>query len=326
MEEQIETSTTVDASSDAPSDVETVESVLDKLEDNAEIEENPTADETNEEEAKEVDTATKNSDNGINYPDKFKKEDGTLDTEKLLNSYTELESNFTKKTQELNDQIKSFQQQQEQERLNQLKMQGFDSEFDYKLSLELARNLAGNYMQYVGHTQDPQYVQNLLYAYAQKPSQSLLEEIEDNFGVDVIKQVTADNTNYRANLIAGYQAEQQRQYEEKINAEATEYVTNAYNQFPEWFERKEFVDFFGDALKTKGDAFQAAAFVQHVQNIWDLAQKTLLAELKSKNENNSAISSLVGQAPKNSTIPRKKEIDLDNCSESELASAISEFI
>ena len=331
MEEDLKVSTTVDTSSDVEetSAVETesttddeISSALDEIDNDVEdTEEEKTADA----EQHKTSTETKEiKENSIDCPEKFRREDGTPDVEKILTSYKDLESNFTKKTQELNEQLKSYQQAQEQARMAELQQKGYESEIDYQLKTQIAQNLANGYMQYVNLTEEPDYVQKLLYAYAAAPTQNLLEEIEDNFGIDVIKEVTRNNDRFANSLASQYQAQQAQQYNERISNEATNYVNAAYEAYPEWFERQEFVDFFADALKVKGDSFQASAFVDHIQKIWDLAQKTLLAEQAAKRENSSAISSLVTQTPKSSA--KSSTFDMNNCTDEELALEISKLI
>lgn len=336
MEESLDVSTTVDTSSDVEetSTVETtsesttdddISNALDEIDNEVEApqEEDKTADAETTTTNESTETK-KTKENSFDCPEKFKREDGTPDVEKILTSYKDLEANFTKKTQELNEQLKSFQQAQEQARMAELQQKGYESEIDYQLKTQIAQNLANGYMQYVNLTEEPDYVQKLLYAYAAAPTQNLLEEIEDNFGIDVIKEVTRSNDRFANSLVNQYQAQQAQQYDEHIRTEATNYVNAACEAYPEWFERQEFVDFFADALRTKGDSFQASEFVNHIQKIWDLAQKTLLAEQAAKGENSSAIKSLIGQTPKSSA--KSTSFDLENCTEEELALEISKLI
>ena len=331
MEEDLNVSTTVDTSSDVEetSNVETesttddeISSALDEIDN--EVEDTKEEKKADAEQNKTSTETKKTKENSIDCPEKFRREDGTPDVEKILTSYKDLESNFTKKTQELNEQLKSYQQAQEQARMAELQQKGYESEIDYQLKTQIAQNLANGYMQYVNLTEEPDYVQKLLYAYAAAPTQNLLEEIEDNFGIDVIKEVTRNNDRFANSLAYQYQTQQAQQYNERISNEATNYVNAAYEAYPEWFERQEFVDFFADALKVKGDSFQASAFVDHIQKIWDLAQKTLLEEQAAKRENSSAISSLVTQTPKSSA--KSSTFDMNNCTDEELALEISKLI
>ena len=339
MDNEQTSTTTEEVSTQEPStDVSTTEEITEssieealnsldeepKVEDNSSEEDSLVADVEASQEDKSEPKVEEPQDKGqIDFPDKFKHEDGTPDYDKLLNSYKELESNFTKKTQELNDQLKAYQEQEQQALQKDMQAKGFDNEVDYRVALMAAENIANNYAQYLEYSDDPDYVRGLLINYAQNPDASLLKEIEDNFSFDVVKHVTAQSAVYTDSLLRNYEQQQQQEYNNRIQNEATEYVTKAYEEYPEWFARQEFVDFFGDALRVKGNTFEASAFVNHVQKIWDLAQQSLINDMKEKNENSSAIKALTDLTPKSTPKITKS---MENMSESELASAISEYI
>lgn len=334
MEEMQGASTTVDTSvsETVPSEsmAEEISSILDSNDDNTVVDTDDTADVEQDEHKKEdvgEEEIVAQKENSINCPDKFKGENGEPDINKILSSYSELESNYTKKMQELNDKLKSFEQEQENKKLAEIQAQGYSSEFDKMFKIQEAQNLAENYYNYLSYVdaENRQYVHNLLSAYSVNPSQDLLEEIEDNFGIDVIKDVTRRNAQFSSQLEEYYNNLASQDMNNRISAEATEYVNKAYEQYPQWFDRQEFIDFFEDALKVKGDSFEASAFVDHVQKIWDLAQKTLLAEQQSDKQNRSAINSLIGQSPKSAKQTRQSK-NIDDYSSEELALAISEFI
>lgn len=315
------TDTAIDTSSN--NDELSISEALDELNGNTKEDEPPTADTAINNSSKEDTKQENKKDNGVNCPDKFKNADGTPDVSKILTSYSELESNFTKKTQELTNQLKELQQKQEQERQQELAAQGYKSEADYAISRQVAQAISQGYLKYVNTTAEPEYITNLLYAYANNPSDSLLDDIEENFSTKVVKEVTKETDALKNQLLYNYQNQAQQEYTKRIQAEATDYVNKAYEAYPEWFERQEFIDFFGDALKLKGNSFEAGAFIKHCENIWNLAQKTLLAEQSAKRENNSAINTLVSQAPKNSNTAG---FDMNNCTDEELALEISKYI
>lgn len=335
MEEEQITTSAEETSAAEPSSAENevsesdIENALDDIdndtkEDNSEAKDDNVADEVVSELSEETKSDEPKDKEQDVFPSKFKKEDGTPDYDKLLTSYKDLESNFTKKTQELNEQIKAYQAKEEEAQQQQLHSLGYETQLDYNLAMTSAQNLAENYAGYLQYTDDPEYVRSLLISYANNPDQGLLEEIEDNFGVDIIKEVTKNNSIYTNQLVNQYNYQQQNEYTNRITEEAREYVTKAVNDYPEWFDRQEFVDFFGDALKVKGDTFAASAFVEHVQKIWDLAQKSLLNEMNKKKENSSTLRTLSSQTPKSATLTHSK--DLSDMSDDEISSAIQELI
>lgn len=262
-----------------------------------------------------------------NCPSKFLNEDGTPDTNKILQSYAELEKYHTSKIQELTNKISTLENQHAQERQQQAQTQGFNSPEDMEIAYKVAQQVANGYYRYINNVGDPQYVRNLLLAYSKEPSRDLLEQIEDEFDVDVVKNVTADAALYAKDLERNLEAMKVQQNDLRMREEATNYVQNAVNSYPKWFEVKEFVDFFGDALKTKGDSFEVSAFVQHIENLKNYFRNELLNELKSKKTNTSAIDELIRQTPNGGSLHQQggKDVTLTS-SDAEITAEIDKFI
>lgn len=261
-----------------------------------------------------------------NCPSKFLNEDGTPDTNKILQSYAELEKYHTSKIQELTNKISTLENQHAQERQQQAQMQGYTSPEDMEIVARVAQSVADGYSRYISYVEDPQYVRNLLLAYSKEPSRELLAQIEEEFDVDIVKGVTANAAMYARDLKQQIEMTKAQQNDVRLREEATNYVQNAVNSYPEWFKVQEFVDFFGDALKTKGDAFEVSAFVQHIEKLREHFRNELLNELKSKESNNSALNELIRQTPNGGSQQQGgKDVTLKS-SDAEITAEIDKFI
>lgn len=268
----------------------------------------------------------KDNNSDTNCPEKFLSDDGTPDTNKILQSYAELEKYHTSKIQELTNKISALENQQVQEKMQQAQMQGYTSPEDMEIVARVAQSVADGYSRYISYVEDPQYVRNLLLAYSKEPSRELLAQIEEEFDVDIVKGVTANAAMYARDLKQQIEMTKAQQNDVRLREEATNYVQNAVNSYPEWFKVQEFVDFFGDALKTKGDAFEVSAFVQHIEKLREHFRNELLNELKSKESNNSALNELIRQTPNGGSQQQGgKDVTLKS-SDAEITAEIDKFI
>lgn len=252
-----------------------------------ETEENKTPETTMEEEPIQKDSC----------PEKFLKEDGTPDYAKLSKSYTELESYSTKKIQEQAERIKQLEEQHKQEAQQAAEQRGFDSPENMQLAYNVANRVVEDYLYFADKSDDPDYVRGLLAEYQNNPSQNLLEQIEDNFDVSIIKQVTSDVTGYANQLSQELEQKQNEMREQQLHNEAVSYLNNAYSKYPQMFEIKEVVDFFGDALKTKGDNFDASGFFEHINNLERFFRAKWEKELSERLGNDSAKKALESLTP-----------------------------
>ncbi len=272
------------------------------------------------------DGSKKDNNSDKNCPEKFLSEDGTPDTNKILQSYAELEKYHTSKIQELTNKISALENQQAQEKMQQAQMQGYTSPEDMEIVARVAQSVADGYSRYIRYVEDPQYVRNLLLAYSKEPSRELLAQIEEEFDVDIVKGVTANAAMYAKDLKQQIEMVKAQQNDIRLREEATNYVQNAVNSYPDWFKVQEFVDFFGDALKTKGDAFEVSAFVQHIEKLREHFRNELLNELKSKESNNSALNELIRQTPNGGSQQQgNKDVTLKS-SDAEITAEIDKFI
>ena len=341
MEENQELSTTeeiVDTES-SPSEEITDEEIFNALDEDNE-QEGQTNDTADNQDGQDVEDTTqqeddkqiankkeeeKDNNSKANCPEKFLKQDGTPDVEKILSSYKELEQYNTQKVQELNKELEELRNKAQAQEQQQAQNMGYQTPQDMQFALNVANHVAQGYMNNIDKCYDPEYVRGLLYSYAQRPSLETLNEIEEQFDINVVKDVNSNSTLYAYQLQQQYEQQAYEQRNIQLKEEATNYVQNAVSSYPEWFEIKEFVDFFGDALKTKGDTFEAGEFIKHIQNLKTYFRNELLNELKQKNSNNSAIEELISQTPTGGAKTSQKEVTM-NSSDADITAEISRLI
>lgn len=266
------------------------------------------------------------SENKPEIPEQFLNQDGTVKIEDLINSYKELQPLAEEKVQwekektELQKQADYAKQIQEQA-LTQAKNLGYQNTEEYALITEIAGATADEYMKYLHTVEEPDKVRGLLALYSKNPTSELLERIEDEFSVDVVKNVSVLSERVKNQIIQ----RQQEQRFEVIKQEAENFVQKSINDFPDWFKIPEFTNFFSDALKVKGDRFETADFIKHIENLKEHFKKEFIAEQNAKKENYKELENLKNLTPK--TIQQNTSSkSIDDYSPEELDKAISELI
>ena len=302
---------------------EQIEDILDEPQTNDGAEE--TTDETSEPETKE-NTDSEKVDDKPQLPEEFLNQDGTVKVDDLIKSYNELQPLLNQKEQweqekaELQQQADYAKQLQEQAQIEAENL-GYKNPEEYAFITEIANAQANEYLKYLHTVEEPDKVRGLLALYSKNPTPELLERIEDEFSIDVVKHVSVLGERYKNQLI---QYQQSQRYE-TIKQEAESFVQNSIKDFPEWFKIPEFTQFFADALKVKGDRFETAAFIKHIENLKEYFRKEFIQEQNANKENKSELDSLKNLSPKNKQInPSSK--NLDDYSPEELDRAISQYI
>lgn len=255
-------------------------------------------------------------------PEEFLNQDGTVKIDDLLKSYKELQPLAEQKTEwerekeELQKQADYVKQLQEQ-----VQNLGYQNPEEYSLVLEVAKATSNEYMKYLHTVGEPDKVRGLLALYSQNPNPELLERIEDEFGVDVVKNVSVFAERVKNQVLE----EQQAKRFEVIRQEAETFVQNSIKDFPEWFKIPEFTNFFADALRVKGDRFETAAFIKHLENLKEHFKKEFITEQNTNKENKKELDEIKNLTPK--TIQQNTSSkNIDDFSPEELDRAISEFI
>lgn len=298
-----------------------IEGILEETPDTSDTNENTetTEDKNNNENQEE-------NQNKPQIPEQFLNQDGTVKVEDLLKSYNELKpledekAKWEQERTELQKQADYAKQIQEQALL-QAQSLGYKNTEEYQIISEIAGATANEYSKYLHTVQEPDKVRGILSLYAQNPTPELLERIEDEFSVDIVKNVSVQTERIKNQIFQQKQAEKY----EVIKQEAEQFVQNSIRDFPEWFKIPEFTNFFADALKVKGDLFETAAFVKHLENLKEYFRKEFIAEQNANKENKSELENLKNLTP--TTIQQKTTSkNIDDYSPEELEKAIGELV
>ena len=308
MENQISDAPQVESSGEIELDKQVEEILNEKSQEKIEVPKQDIEGETNK---KEI-TSSKTY-------EKFLKEDGTFDLENLLKSYDELEPLLDEKNQwekekaEFQKQSDYFKQIQNQQQA-QITQAGYDNPKEYEIALEVANVQSSEYMKYLHLVEEPDKVRGMLALYAQSPTNELLEQIEDEFNLDVVKKVSILTERARGQII-----------ENTIRREAETFINNSIKDFPDWFKISEFTNFFADALKVKGDNFETSEFIKHIENLKQYFRKEFEAEMQANKENQEDLNSLKKLSPKN-TPSKQISKNINDYTPDELDKAIDELV
>lgn len=296
-----------------------IEGILDETPENTEVTDTP---EENTQEQETTDT----TEDKPQIPEQFLNQDGTVNVDDLLKSYNELQPLAEEKAkweQEKTELQKQADYAKELQDAAQLEAQnlGYRNTEEYALITEIAGATANEYMKYLHTVEEPDKVRGLLALYSKNPTPDLLERIEDEFSVDVVKNVSVQAERTKNQIL---QAQQAQRFE-VLKQEAETFVQNSVRDFPDWFKIPEFKNFFADALRVKGDRFETAAFIKHLENLKEHFRKEFIAEQNANKENKSELDNLKNLTP--TTIQQKSSTkSIDDYSPEELDKAISELV
>lgn len=296
-----------------------IEGILDETPENTEVTDTP---EENTQEKETTDT----TEDKPQIPEQFLNQDGTVNVDDLLKSYNELQPLADEKAkweQEKTELQKQADYAKELQDAAQLEAQnlGYRNTEEYALITEIAGATANEYMKYLHTVEEPDKVRGLLALYSKNPTPELLERIEDEFSVDVVKNVSVQAERTKNQIL---QAQQAQRFE-VLKQEAETFVQNSIRDFPDWFKIPEFKNFFADALRVKGDRFETAAFIKHLENLKEHFRKEFIAEQNANKENKSELDNLKNLTP--TTIQQKSSTkSIDDYSPEELDKAISELV
>lgn len=201
---------------------------------------------------------TKQEDNSIDCPDKFKNEDGSINVENLAKSYKELEpllnqkSTWEKERAELlkyKDKVDAFEKQQEQN----AKSAGFDSALDMQQSYQVAQYEAKEYSKYLQYLDDEtrQTVQGLLYQYANNPSEDIMQQIEIEFAPEINKRIAVQADRMKRQ----FEEQKQTQVQTQQMSNIEDIISKSVDSNNELFNYEPFKNLFINALHKFGDRF-----------------------------------------------------------------------
>lgn len=270
-------------------------------------------------------------DNTVKCPDKFKNKDGSVDIDKVLKSYTELEShNSTEKSNwekeradllKVKEQYEALQKVQEQNAKNA----GYDSALDMKQSYEIASIEANEYAKYLDYCEDPESVRQLLINYANNPSPQLMKEIEVEFAPDINKQIAIISDRKARE----FEAQQQQRSDTLKMTNIENVISTSVDKNQELFNYEPFKKLFVNTLHRYGENFTQEDADMLMQTFVDMKGAYQSEFEKGANmvkQNNAATDKLSSITTQNSAPASGQNPDLDSMSQSELEKYIAKYI
>ena len=280
--------------------------------------------EVNIEETQEEKTVDSNPQENQQQPQsKFKS------LEEAIAAHSELEKKLGENSRELGE-LRKQKNEYDKFREEQLKIvqnYGFNSleEFgEYQLDLQHERELAAfeadEYLKYVNECQEPAEMRDVLLKYRQNPSKELLEFIEAEFPVNIIKNVAG-----KLELAKGQLQNQklEAQKNKSINS-AREYLITNVDKYSENFKNPAFVDLYAEAFKKFGPDLDTDKFVNLLKKYTDSVVKSINLQKSINKEEQDATNEIaglsIGQAQNYQDKP------LNDLSDKELESYIKKFV
>ena len=263
----------------------------------------------------------------IEYPDKFKKEDGTVDVERIFKSYSELESYKSKLEQEraeLNkykEQVEEMQKKREEEARNA----GFNSAEDMQYMYQVAAFEANEYAKYLAYTDDPEQVRQMLISYQNNPSEKLMEDIEMEFSPDINKKVATASARAQAQ----HEAQMAQQAESGKLANIESIIGKTVDANSDVFNYEPFKKMFVSLLQKYGDAIQpedAVLMANTMTEMKDLYRQEFEKLTGTKVANDNATDKLAALSDNKTAPAASQPVDWENLSEKELGKYIAKYI
>lgn len=324
MAEEITTPTSVEAedNSDASYSDEDIMAALDDTEE-------PQGEPTDKAPANDgSDAPSQPTDNTpIEYPDKFKKEDGTVDVERIFKSYSELEAYKTKLEQERADlnkykeQVDALNKQREDEAKNA----GFNSAEDMQHMYQVAAFEANEYAKYLAYTDDPEAVRQMLISYQNNPSEQLMEDIEMEFSPDINKKVATASARAQAQ----YEAQMAQRAETGRMANIESIIGQTVDANSEVFDYEPFKKMFVTLLQKYGDAIQpedAILMANTMNEMKELYRQEFEKATGTTIANTNATDKLAALSDNKSAPVSSQPVNWEGLSEKELEKYIAKYI
>lgn len=321
----IETNTSVDNSADSTEYSQ--EDIASALEEPTNEEPNDTKGEVDND-PQEPPSDSKDNTPATEYPVKFQNKDGSLDVEKLLKSYKELEpllsekAAWQKERAEREQAAKAQQEAKEQE----AKEAGFESALDMQQYLELVNVEANEYARYLQYTENPEAVRKMLIDYINSPSEQALEDIMLEFPPSVIARVSVvkDRTEQ------GFKAEQANYKQTQMLTNIEDVIAQSVNsKNGDLFNHDSFRNLFERTLQKYGDNFtyeDAQLLMDCISELKNAWYNEYIQKSEVNSQNKEAIDKLASISSNNSAPAASQARNLDSLSQKELAREIRKYI
>ena len=264
------------------------------------------------------------------YPVKFQNKDGSLDTEKLLKSYKELEPLLVERSKWEKERAEFLQKEQQQKEAQEAEAReaGFESVVDMEQFNQLANIEANEFAKYLHTTDDPETVRKALIEYIRDPkgNAALIDDIMLEFPPSVVAAVAVAKDRAKQGFAR-----------EKATYEQTAKLTNIENVIAQsvnsengdLFEHTPFRNLFERTLQKFGDSFTYEDAQLLMGTIEQLKESWIQEYVKQSGvatQNKEATDKLASITTNNSAPAASQARSLDSLSSSELAKEIRKYI
>jgi hypothetical protein len=274
-------------------------------------------------------------DNIIECPEKFKNEDGSINIKNLIKSYTGLEplinqkSSWEKERAELlkyKERLEALDKQKE----DNAKQAGFNSALDMQQTYEVAQYEANEYLKYLQYLDDEarENVQNLLYRYANNPSEKLMREIEVEFAPDVNKRIAVQADRMRNK----FEQDRQAMAETTRLTNIEDVISKSVDAHNELFNYEPFKNMFVNTLHRFGDNFTFEDAQVLMNTIVEL-KSAFEEEFKKNSASNEAnklatdkLASILGLNSAPASRQQMDRVDLNKLSNVQLDKLLDKYI
>ncbi len=276
-----------------------------------------------------------NQDNIIECPDKFKNEDGTINVKNLAKSYKELEpllnqkNTWEKERAELlkaKEQLDAINKQQEEN----AKSAGFNSALDMQQRYEVARFEANEYLKNLQYVEDEtrRDIENLLYMYANNPSEELMKAIEVEFAPDVNKRIAIQAERMKQQ----FESNKLQQAETAKMTSIEDVISKSVDAHNDLFNYEPFKKMFVNTLHRFGDNFtfdDAQVLMNTVMELKSLFEEEFKKSSASSDANKKATDKLAAISGINSAPAsgqQSENVDLNKLTNQQLDKLLEKYI
>lgn len=249
--------------------------------------------------------------------------------EEAIIAHSALEKKLGENSKELGELRKqkgeydNFKEQQ----LKFVQKHGFNTveEFEeYQLEEQYNKDLAGfeadEYLKYIDEVQDPDEMKKVLLKYRQNPDKEILDFIEAEFPMDVIKNVAGKLELAKGQL----QNKKNEAQKEQFMNSAKEYLDVNVNKYSEEFKNPAFTELYTEAFKALGTDLDTDLFISLLNKYTESVIKNANLQKNMQKENDEATDEMAGLSV--GQTQNLSEKPLKAMSDKELASYIKKFV
>lgn len=243
-------------------------------------------------------------------------------------SYSELEKKLGQQSNELGELRKQaeeaakLKEQIANMQLAEAQKKGFQDVQSYQNHKEVANFVANEYAKHIKECEFPEEMVNLLDEYRKNPTDDLLETIESQFSVEVLKDVAGKNAIFKGQL----QAKEQEALENEVKQSAKSYLDENVNKYASEFNNPAFAALYGEAFRAYGCDLDTDKFVTLMR---DYAKSIIAANgiVNGINqENQAATDEIAGLTMGNNAAKSSNGKSLLQMSEQDLNKRLDELI